>query len=196
MIRFISILSAGLFAGFTFFLAFILSPSTEFLSAKNYSELFLSFVAMARWGPRILHFVFFASTLLWLWQMRSQWKSISFVCLSIALLLVLQSFVLATLGHFRVADEIKYYLNTENLPPNWKKLRSEWGWFMVLHVATSTIAFMIALIPLLRTWQGSEVDPHHTPSCKPDDTTLTEVELHLKLRSRSNEPSASQDKTH
>lgn len=149
-----------------------------------------------RWGPRSLHILMFALVGMWMWKMRHQWKSVSFVCLSLTQLLILQDFVLAALGHFKVGEEIRFYISNENLPLHWKELRAEWGWFMILHMATCLVAFMIVLIPLLRTWLGYEADQHRNQGYKLDGKTSTEVELHLKLHSQSNEPSATQDRTH
>ncbi|MNJ93229.1 hypothetical protein D3C87_109080 [compost metagenome] len=196
MSRFISVLSVGLFTGFTFFYAFILAPASELLGSKSYGEFFISIVTHVRSGVRATQVLMFIAVVAWLWKLRHSWKSINFVCVILGLLLICQGFVLAVLGHYRVNDEFRYYLSTETLPPHWKDLRLEWGRFMLLHLATNVVAFMILLIPLLRTWRGYEADQHHTPSYKPDDTTSAEVELHLKLHSRSNEPSASPDKTH
>lgn len=150
IIIFVSVLSAGLFAGFTQIFAFCISPALSSLPLGIYMEFFKNSKSLFDNYVLATYAVMIISTSLWLWMWRARCHMVDFYFVAGGLLCEIQDIVLSYAGHYKINNLLRLFSTTNTMLSNWQSLRDEWTSFMYFHFVTSTLAFLLLLAALYR----------------------------------------------
>lgn len=154
LIYFISVLSVGLFAGFTSFFAINFAPALKDLPPATSLEFFRFDASAFDQHVQIMYLVMMSSTAAWLLLWLRRYRMVDFYFVLGALLCVLQEMALSYFGHYHINGTLRAFAESRSIGSEVYALREQWAYFMSFHFATNLFGFCLLLAALRRATSG------------------------------------------
>ncbi|WP_413558780.1 hypothetical protein [Bdellovibrio sp. HCB209] len=154
IIYLISVLSVGLFAGFTGFFALIFAPTIKELPPGTALEFFRYDAAAFDKNVLAMYIVMLCSTGSWLLVWFRRYRMVDFYFVLGAFLCVVQEIALSFFGHYRINMVLRSFAETYVISGEVYALREQWAYFMSFHFATNLFGFCLLLAALHRATSG------------------------------------------
>ncbi|MGZ3772523.1 MAG: DUF1772 domain-containing protein [Pseudobdellovibrionaceae bacterium] len=143
ILRYISLLIAGMMAGSSFSTLVGLSPGIERLSMPSCAELLKSMDLPFAQLTYIFYFalIFILCTNLFL--IREKWKTLEFLLVLFSLACVSDDLITRTVGDFSINHGTSAFQNT--VQAHWFEIRTQWFNFMCIRCALQISSFVLLL---------------------------------------------------
>ncbi|MEK2689031.1 hypothetical protein [Bdellovibrio sp. GT3] len=155
-IYFTSVLSTGLFAGFTCFFSLCFAPALKEIPPAISMEFFRFDKSAFDQNVFLTYLVMGTSIGSWLILWRQRYRMVDFYFVLGAFLCVLQEAFLSYLGHYRINTIFRSFSVDRIVSSDVYALREEWAYFMNFHFATNLVGFLLVLAALKRATSGRE----------------------------------------
>ncbi|QDK39134.1 hypothetical protein DOE51_16840 [Bdellovibrio sp. NC01] len=136
---------SALMAGVSQIYVFAMMRYFERSSLNEFLEYYRAIGKTTRLPVALTYLTMICSSILWLYALRRQHRSLPFYMVIGVLLCQLQEASLSYFGHYKINDMLMAYANSNTVVQEWQSLREELNQFYYLHFAMNLTAFVIGL---------------------------------------------------